>query len=317
MAASLRRGWIIIVLAAVFALAQPAYFAVQTLLADELDAARMTAYLAVGFLLVALALTGVPRRRELAALSTRDVLAICAGGVLGVFGTQYVVLANRYTDAPPGSEVVFFTAAGWGAVLVVGSLLTSRRASAIQVVAAFLALAGAATVCANWERPSSFSPFVRYPREDLAMLAAGIGWFVLTIVVVSLSRRHPWRAVLPPIAAAGASVAIVVALAAPTRAVLLGGFISVWPQMLAAICALSAMFVSWSMLARRVGPVRPAALFMLLPVTLSLIAGAGVHCRPRRPEPDALDAGRMGLFGHAGRSRRHRPPAERCHGGSD
>jgi len=87
----------------------------------------------------------------------------------------YLVMLNRYSDAPPGSEVLFLTTAAWGALLALGLALTQRGLSArlTLVVGAMMGLAGVAGIVANWERPSSFSLFFRYVTEESWMLAAG------------------------------------------------------------------------------------------------------------------------------------------------
>ena len=85
----------------IFTLAAPAYFVLQTLLADQLGAASMTAGLAVGVCLLTVMVTGLPRKDEIVALARAGGKAVIAG-VLGVFCTQYLVLAHRYSDAPPG-----------------------------------------------------------------------------------------------------------------------------------------------------------------------------------------------------------------------
>ena len=51
------------------------------------------------------------------------------------------------------------------------------------MISAAIGLFGAAAVLANWERPSSFSPFVRYPTEDVAMLVAGAAWAAFSVLV--------------------------------------------------------------------------------------------------------------------------------------
>lgn len=109
-------------------------------------------------------------------------------GAAGLALAPWIVMANRYTDAPPGSEVVFFSVAAWGAMLAL-ALAFSARERVTRIGGAVLALVGAAAVVANWERPSSFSPFVRFAREELLMLLAGAMWVALVLVLLAASRR--------------------------------------------------------------------------------------------------------------------------------
>jgi len=82
------------------------------------------------------------------------------------------------SDAPAGSIVVFWIAGGWAATAaVVAAVLAwrsdGRTRAATAVAAGLLAFAGVAGVVANWERPSSFSPLVRFPVQELTILAGG------------------------------------------------------------------------------------------------------------------------------------------------
>lgn len=89
-----------------------------------------------------------------------------------------LVMFHRYSDAPQGSEVLFLTTAVWGASLALLSV-TSWRRLPLTVFSAVLGLAGVAGIVANWERPSSFSLFIRYRAEEAWMIAAGVIWALL------------------------------------------------------------------------------------------------------------------------------------------
>ena len=116
--------------------------------------------------------------------SARGITGFEPGRSLVAFGlgaaaltvAPYVVMLNRHTDAPPGSETLFLTTAAWGALLALGLALSQGGAASrlTRGAGALLGLAGVAGVVANWERPSSFSPFFRYITEESWMLAAGV-----------------------------------------------------------------------------------------------------------------------------------------------
>lgn len=140
----------------------------------------------------------------------REWLPQVLAGAGGFALAPWLVMVNRYTDAPPGSEVVFFSVASWGAMLAVAVALTScERIS--RMGGALLALAGAAAVVANWERPSSFSPFVRYAREESFMLVAGALWVVLMLVLLAASRRKALSAAALRAGLGGIGAALVLA----------------------------------------------------------------------------------------------------------
>jgi hypothetical protein len=113
--------------------------------------------------------------RRIAAFDPGRSLAAFGLGAVALTLAPYVVMLNRYSDAPPGSEVLFLTTAAWGALLALGVALTSRGSGVrlLLVAGAVLGLGGVAGVVANWERPSSFSPFFRYIPEETWLLAAG------------------------------------------------------------------------------------------------------------------------------------------------
>ena len=279
----------IFILVCIFTLAAPAYFVVQTMLADQLSAASMSAIVAVFACVLVGVVFGLPRAAELKSLGRPDVLRIVIAGV-GLFLSQYLVLANRYSDAPPGSEVLFFTTAGWGVLAVLGAFWTRRRPTVAQLVATGMALAGVAAILANWERPSSFSPFVRYPLEHLGMLAGGVGWVVFGLLVANLGRRMRLRAVLPPVAACAAVLGVLVALASPGRLEVLDLPSALWVQLLVVSCTFAAMLISWSWLATSTGVAESASLLFLPAVTLTLFGVFERRVSSAGPSPLLWDA---------------------------
>lgn len=140
---------------------------------------------AVGAFVGVLIAVGLPKRRT---EGPRDWLPAALVGAAGFAAAPWLVMANRYTDAPPGSEVLFLTTASWGTLLALAlALVSCERIS--RAGGALLALAGAATLVANWERPSSFSPFVRFVREETVMVLAGLLWVALVLVLLRAARR--------------------------------------------------------------------------------------------------------------------------------
>jgi drug/metabolite transporter (DMT)-like permease len=258
-------------LALTFTLAAPVYFVVQTVLADQMTASSMTAAVAIGVLVLVAAVTGLPRRSELRGLGRPDTVKSVAAGVLGVFGSQYLVLANRYSDAPPGSEVIFFTTAAWGVLVILMALVTRRKPTVAQMLAALIALAAAAAVLANWERPSSFSPFARYPSLDFGMLVAGAAWATFSVLAADLGRRHRLRVFLPLASLAGAALAVVIAIASPGRLELLTQRPEIWLQLFVASCTLAAMVIAWTWLVAAAGTTESASLLFLPAVTLTIL----------------------------------------------
>jgi len=164
------------------------------------------------------AVVGSPRR--IGEFETTRSFVAFALGALAFVGAPYVVMLNRYTDAPPGSELLFLTTAAWGALLAL-VLALSRRGVPTRLTllaGALLGLAGAAGIVANWERPSSFSPFFRYQIEESWMLAAGaavaFAWWWLD------GERQRGSLDTAALSAAGGALAAAVALGAARASVL-------------------------------------------------------------------------------------------------
>ncbi len=267
-----RRGSTVAVAVTVFVLASAAQFAVgieaRRTLSAEVLAAAAAVFGAFGMLLV----SGSVRNRR--AGNLRAMLTWLALGAVGLFGAPYLVFLHRYSDAPPGSEILFLTTAGWSAILV---LLTLRkRPSDIVVFAgAILILGGVAGIVGNWERPSSFSPFIRYAAEERWMLLAGVAWALLWQQLGRANERRDLDGAAVPAAVGGVLAAVLTLFArsgdANVSAVFShGGF---WLYAVAATVAGAAL-----LLALRSGGVRTVAGAVALPAvaltTLTLIEQA-------------------------------------------
>lgn len=169
-----------------------AYVGLTVALVGRLDDPALVASQALG----ALALAGITSGRPIAsvrAMDARSRVLACAGGLVGVFGTPAVIAAVRMTEAPAGSVVVFWMSGGWAAVAAVvaaGAALRSgvRARAGVALAGGVVALAGVAGVVANWERPSSFSPLVRFPVRELLILGAGALLIAGALAVLRAAR---------------------------------------------------------------------------------------------------------------------------------
>lgn len=254
--------------------------------AHQYSSAEALALLAaVGAFIGVLVVFGLPRLRI---TGLADWLAPLLAGAAGFSLAPWIVMANRYTDAPPGSEVLFFSVVMWGAMLAIALAVTSSERVS-RVGGALLAAAGAAALLANWERPSSFSPLVRYAREELFMLVAGVLWVVLVLVF----RRAAQRGVLAPSALvaslgglAAASVLAAVGLARGSLSAADFGGGGPVAYGIATGFAVAGMFV-----ALRAGSAEAVAgAYLLVPATVSLIVIIEWAVGPLGPQPMILPA---------------------------
>jgi len=148
------------------------------------------ASIAVATLVGAAAVFGLTRTRvPLRGLVAPEALPAVAAGAVAFGLAPLMVAANRFSDAPPGSEVLFLTTACWAVITIVLAWAVSvRTRPALHLAGAAAILIGAASIASNLERPSSFSPFVRYPDQDTAFLLAGVA-FAAGLLVLGRAAR--------------------------------------------------------------------------------------------------------------------------------
>lgn len=133
-----------------------------------------------GFAFIALLLGGVPKNRP----NKRQLITIGAGGAaLALFLLLQVLF--RYSIIPSGSDVAFITGLTPLFVLPISAFWLKDKVSGRQVIGTAIAILGMAAVVGNWERPSSFAPFARFPLEELALLGSAVAF----AGVVSVGRK--------------------------------------------------------------------------------------------------------------------------------
>jgi hypothetical protein len=168
------------------------FLAVDLLLTGRLDPAGIALALSLGSAAGGLLFAGRPLR-AFRAMPQDARMSAAAGGLLAFFVPPAIVAAVRLSDAPSGSVVVFWAAGGWAllAALVAAFLAWrshSRGGAALALTGALTALAGVSAVVANWERPSSFSPLIRFAGQQMAILLAGAFLVVGALLLVSAIR---------------------------------------------------------------------------------------------------------------------------------
>ena len=221
---------------------------------------------ALGSYLGVVLVAGIPRARSRAVLEWLPQALVGAGGLALA---PWLVLANRYTDAPPGSEVVFFSVAAWGAMLAL-ALAAEAPDRTTRAGGAVLALAGVAGVVANWERPSSFSPLVRFAREESFMLLAGVLWVALVVVLLRAALRGALPAAALRASLGGIAAALVLAGTSLAEGTLVAddfGGAGVWAFGISAAFLMAGSLVSL----RSRSAFGIAAAHLLVPATMTLL----------------------------------------------
>lgn len=249
-----------------------AVFLLTTVLMD-----RMTDLALVGVPLmvaagVVVAIHGVRPARDLISSNRPAVIRAAVGGVLAFWAAPLVVLLQRATDAPSGTETLFFTTAAWAAIVVMAGIGIGRdraRTQSLAVAGALAATAGAASLLANWERPSSFSPFVKFPEQEIVMLLAGLAFAIGTLLVRSAIARSSSRAAVPVAVGSAALVGVATALIDLPSSAALSASLAI----LAILGLMQGAFAwAWLQLVDGAGAVRAAGPLFLAPVAVTALA---------------------------------------------
>lgn len=96
---------------------------------------------------------------------------------------------NRYSSGPSGADTVFFLTTVPVFAIFLG-FLNKEKTGWAGALGVAIALAGGIMVVANWERPSSFSPFALYPKEELLLLVSAFGLALFAAAGKRLCERY-------------------------------------------------------------------------------------------------------------------------------
>lgn len=266
------------------ALATSAHFVFETAAVPSVADPALVFGAAVASALLLLLIGDRPRIADLKALGGQRAALAFGAGVLGLAVAPALVVVNRYSDAPAGSVVAFWTTAVWGLLLVGASALTARRPT--RAAGALVALVGCMGILGSWERPSSFSLLVRFPAEELSFVIAGVAWAAFAVIIGGLARTHGARAVYALAAAGGLAGAIVwgipgsgwdlAALVPPTTA-------------LPAVVTAGLVAALTVHLSRRCGTHLPGTAFLAVPALVTTLLAVERATGTFGPRPILLD----------------------------
>ncbi|MDZ4169962.1 MAG: hypothetical protein U1E26_09970 [Coriobacteriia bacterium] len=244
------------------------WFVSSTVLMEELPDAFLVLAACVGALAFALALAGVRRTFALLRRGGADVYAALAGGAAAFAVAPLLVLSQRASDAPPGTEVLLFTTSAWALIACVAVYaVRPRPRSSIGFSASLLGLFGGLVILANWERPSSLSPFVRFPEQHLIMLVAGVIFAAGAYALWGASRRLTATQTAALATVAAAFVALIAAIPAAPSA--MGALPRTWSALLVLGVFGALLAIGWIHLAASTGLVGASGSLLLVPATLT------------------------------------------------
>lgn len=247
------------------------WFVSSTVLMEELPDGVLVLAACLGALALALSLAGV--RRTVALLRERgsDVYTALAGGGAAFAVAPLLVLSQRASDAPPGTEVLLFTTSAWGFIVCAAVYFArSRPRSAIGLSAALLGLVGGLVILANWERPSSLSPFVRFPQQHALMLGAGAVFAAGALALWGASRRL--RAIEVAALASVGAVPVALVAAIPAVSSASGALSRTWSALLILAVSGAMLAIGWVRLAASRGLVGASGALILVPAALTALS---------------------------------------------
>ncbi|MHB9002467.1 MAG: hypothetical protein ACYC6C_00170 [Coriobacteriia bacterium] len=269
-------GWLVLSMSAA------GRFVFETSTVGHLDERAVVGASAIAAgLLVGLVYVPSGRRPTTSAATSATLISsvmIASAAALSTAVAPLIVFANRYSDAPKGSVVLFWTVVVAGVALWLAGAL-ERRQQVLLAPGAVLAMTGAMGVLANWERPSSFSLLSRYAAEQLLMGAASVIWALSIYYIVRRVRADGWTRIAAPFTVGSilAGTTLVLASANP-------GDAFVTTTLLAAACAALVAFLTLTLAASNSIPTAASAL-VFAPVLVSAITFIESALGMRGPRP--------------------------------
>lgn len=105
-------------------------------------------------------------------------------GMAAALGLGYLLMVvKRYGFAPSGSDIIFLLETIPLFVVIIAWLSKDEKPTLGKIAGGAAALLGGIAIVGNWERPSSFSPFSKFPLEEMLLVlsAALIAWFFVLL----------------------------------------------------------------------------------------------------------------------------------------
>lgn len=128
-------------------------------------------------------------KKKIPKVNKSDWIKIVLAALVGVTLAQYFIVARRFTDAPPGTDVIFILNLSPLFMLFLAGMFYFEELNFPKVIGMITSTLGMVVILANWELPSTFSPFVRYFQEEKFLLAAAFCWAVFSILIKDLVKR--------------------------------------------------------------------------------------------------------------------------------
>lgn len=120
-----------------------------------------------------------------------DIFFFFVAGLSGVTLTYLLQVIKRYAMAPGGSDTVFLM--NLAPIFLIPLLFAFRgeKVSLGKLAGPAAAVLGMMAIIANWERPSSFSPFSRFTFEESLILLSAVAFAIFVFAGKRLVEKYP------------------------------------------------------------------------------------------------------------------------------
>lgn len=157
-----------------------------------------TTFVLVRFAIASLFMLAIFGRRPIQFLkkaSRLDIFLIFLAAISGVVLTYLLQVIRRYSNAPPGSDIVFLQNVAPIFIFILVVAFRMEKLTLGKVAAMAAAVLGMIIIVANWEKPSSFSPFSRFSFEEGLILLSAISFAIFAFAGKKVVERYPPSAV--------------------------------------------------------------------------------------------------------------------------
>jgi drug/metabolite transporter (DMT)-like permease len=126
-----------------------------------------------------------------AKFTREDWYYFLSAGVLGGSFAQLTQVISRYSFTPSASDIAFWLSVSPVFSVFLAYFFLRERISFAKFVGIATGVLAMILVLGSWERPSTFSPLVRYPREELVIILSALCWAGFTLIAKRMATRHP------------------------------------------------------------------------------------------------------------------------------
>lgn len=126
-----------------------------------------------------------------ARFTRKDWYYLLSAGILGGSLAQLTQVVSRYSFTPSASDIAFWLNISPVFSLFLAFFFLREKISFAKFIGIATGVLAMILVLGNWERPSTFNPLIRYPREELVIILSALCWASFTIVAKKLASRHP------------------------------------------------------------------------------------------------------------------------------